>query len=695
MVNKKSLGLKGKLLLPITLLSVVGISSILAIILIYTGSSMKKMSAEMMSEMNQHYTSEIKGQLNSAMSSVESLMPELQKAGEAKNVDRQYFVDLFKVVLENNENILGIYTCWEPNAFDGKDAQYVGAPGHDSSGRYIPYVVRNDSGISVEALVDYDLEGTGDYYQIPKKTGVSSVIDPYAYTIDNESVMVTSMVVPIMINGRFAGIVGADILVDTITENVKSAELFDSGYILITDSQGKIIEHPQQDLLGQSILDIIDESNRAAVSDSLMSGNSTSFETQSTLNGKTNTIMINPVKMGGKNWLVGSVVPSSEISKPITKSLSMGIILGLLIILLTIVIVFYTVNKIIKRIKVMVWAADKLAEGDMDIDVNTDSRDEIGNLAKSLKTMAENNNEVLTNINAAAEQVAAGSKQISDSSISLSQGATEQASSIEELTASIEEIAAQTRKNTEHAHRANELAEKARENGAQGNNHMKEMLKAMDEINESSSNISKIIKVIDEIAFQTNILALNAAVEAARAGQHGKGFAVVAGEVRNLAARSANAAKETAEMIDGSINKVKGGTKIANETAGALNTIVAVTDEVASLVNDIATASNEQSIGINQINQGIMQVSQVVQSNSASSEESAAASEELSAQAKLLKQQVEKFKLKKTTRYSFNEQPGVNVSPKVLKKLDSASVQKKAPLARPIIALDDKEFDKY
>lgn len=346
-------------------------------------------------------------------------------------------------------------------------------------------------------------------------------------------------------------------------------------------------------------------------------------------------------------------------------------------------------------------AAELIAEGDLNIELDIDTKDEVGLLAVSFRKMADNLNEVMSNISMASEQVASGSKQVSDSSMALSQGATEQASSVEELSSSLEEIAVQTRQNAENASKANQLAELAKVNASAGNEQMKEMLKAMDEINDSSSNISKIIKVIDDIAFQTNILALNAAVEAARAGQHGKGFAVVAEEVRNLAARSAKAAKETTNMIEGSIKKVDGGTKIANQTADALVQIVDNISKVAALVGDIATASNEQATGISQVNQGVMQVSDVVQMNSATSEESAAASEELSSQAEMMKDQVLKFKLRKNTFYTYKEQE--RLSPNVKKALNNmgskqtktAASQGTASDSGRKILLTDSEFGKY
>ena len=366
------------------------------------------------------------------------------------------------------------------------------------------------------------------------------------------------------------------------------------------------------------------------------------------------------------------------------------------------------ISSIISRpISQIVKVADKISDGNLDVNIEIKTKDEVGMLAMAFEKMSENLNDAMSNINYSAEQVATGSNQVSMSGQALSQGSTEQASSIEEITTSMTQVAAQTKQNATNANQANDFALVAKNNAVSGNQQMQEMLKAMTEINDSSSNISKIIKVIDEIAFQTNILALNAAVEAARAGQHGKGFAVVAEEVRNLAARSANAAKETTAMIEGSIKKVDMGTRIANETAQALNKIVDDITKAAEIVGGIANASNEQATAISQVNVAIEQVSQVVQTNSATAQESAAASEELSGQAETLNQIVSKFQLKKINRSTAANTD--NLSPDVMKAIEnlmekrnghpgSRAILEAAPSSynsRLKINLTDSEFGKY
>lgn len=287
--------------------------------------------------------------------------------------------------------------------------------------------------------------------------------------------------------------------------------------------------------------------------------------------------------------------------------------------------------------------AEAVAGGNMT--VNIVPRTGTDKLGLALEEMVERNNHTLSNIKDSALQVTTSSSEVASASEALAQGSTEQASAIEEITASIADVADKTRQNATEATNAATLVEHAVSNVQRGNEQMNEMMAAMRDINDSSESISRIIKVIDDIAFQTNILALNAAVEAARAGEAGKGFAVVAEEVRNLAAKSAQAASETAELIEDSIRKVEAGSAIAEDTAKALEQITKAVTESGEIISGIADASNYQATAIAQINQAIEQVSQVVQNNSATSEECAAASIELSNQASRMRELISVFRL--------------------------------------------------
>jgi len=298
----------------------------------------------------------------------------------------------------------------------------------------------------------------------------------------------------------------------------------------------------------------------------------------------------------------------------------------------------------------------KLADGDLDFEIRP--YDDQDALRGAMKKVGDDLNNIMGRIQSSGTQISGGANQVADTSQSLSQGATEQASSLEEIAASMNEMASQISMSADNAQSANDLAVGMKQAATEGSERMRRMMAAMDEVNEAGQSISKIIKVIDEIAFQTNLLALNAAVEAARAGQHGKGFAVVAEEVRNLAARSAKAATETSQLIEGSVSKASNAGEIAAQTGTSLEQMVAEVTKVSDLVGEIAAAAREQAEGIGQVNEGLGQIDQVTQQNTANAEESAAAAEELSSQAESLRQMLARFTLRhQQTARMQSEQP--------------------------------------
>ncbi|MCL2199960.1 MAG: methyl-accepting chemotaxis protein [Defluviitaleaceae bacterium] len=310
-----------------------------------------------------------------------------------------------------------------------------------------------------------------------------------------------------------------------------------------------------------------------------------------------------------------------------------------------------SVNTTVSRVAEYINEISKVLTGIADNNLNQSvTREYVGafsNIKLSLNNILQTLNNVIGDIGTAAEQVAVGAKSISESSLNLAQGASQQAASVQELSATIQTINESAKENESKAKAAEDLSSGAKENAAKGDTDMDKMLASMEEIKDASTKITKIIKVIEDIAFQTNLLALNAAVEAARAGDHGKGFAVVADEVRVLASRSQVAAKETAELIAHSVTKINEGEVTATQTAKTLQVIVGDVSKVSDIISQISDASEIQALAISQVTQGLTQITDVVQDNSATSQQSAAAAQQLTSQSEVLKEMTGVFKLKK------------------------------------------------
>lgn len=548
--------------------------------------------------------------------------------------------------------------------------------------------------------------------------------------------------VPVIKNGHPVGIcLGSVDLVQFNQRYINSIRIGQLGYAYMVDREGTFLAHPVAE-------NILDKGISGYDWGKNMLHNGEGFE-KYPWQGKQKIVAYQHVSKTG--WVVAAGAELDDIFAPVGHIRNLTILVTLLTLLAVGAVIYVITRSIVKALQSGVAFAEDITAGDVSQRLRLKREDEIGELGraldrmadgleekaglaeqiaagnlavdmhavsdrdrlgKALITMTEGLGDLVAMVQVAGEQIAAGSGQIADSSQSLSAGATESASSLEEVSASMVELGSQTRFNADNAAKANQLAAQARDAAQKGNRQMCQMVSAMEEINASGQNISKIIKVIDEIAFQTNLLALNAAVEAARAGQHGKGFAVVAEEVRSLAARSATAARETAELIEGSVGKTRNGKNIADETAGALKEIVDGVSRVTDLISEIAAASNEQATGIEQINQGLGQIDRVTQQNTANAEESAAAAEELAGQAQQMREMLGRFKVrqikhtpapvprKESMPVALPEQPKAQpVLPEPMSEprpmRESRPVAEAKPKPEQVIALDDDDFGKY
>jgi methyl-accepting chemotaxis protein len=458
--------------------------------------------------------------------------------------------------------------------------------------------VRGGRDVELDQLVNYDTPGIGDFHLLTRNSGQETLLEPRPVKNHNQPATVITLAVPIRYNGSVAGVVGVDLPAESIQALIESIRPYETGSASLIGASGRILASAERDRIGAA-LDNSPSSQR--IKQCVAAGQVFAGIVPASASKEEVYLVVVPLRVGDTQarWSLAVNLPMSKILAEARNTMYRAIVFGVLTLLLMVAIV--------------IWLARSIA--------------------LPLKRIADH-------LSAAAGEVEAASRQMQISSQSLAEGSSQQAASLESTGASLEELSGMTRQNAENIQKASTLAKQTREAADKGAGDIQTMNAAMVAIKTSSDDIAKIIKTIDEIAFQTNILALNAAVEAARAGEAGMGFAVVADEVRNLAQRSAQAARETAAKIEGAIHKTAQGVGISQKVSGALNDIVIKARQVDELASEVASASRQQTQGITQINTAVGQLEQVTQFNAASADESAAAAEELNSQALLMKQSV-------------------------------------------------------
>ncbi len=635
----------------------------------------------------EQYGAYVASQFASAMTVAQGLSATFEGLHDRGVADRDAYNAVLERTLAQNKLLVGVWTGWEANALEGRDADFANTGGHDSSGRFIPYWVRSAGKIVMVPLEAYDQSGAGDYYQIPKRTGAAAVIDPFVYQVDGKDVLMTTLAVPVRSKGAVVGVVGVDIALDGLQSVLSAIRPFGSGYLTIVTESGGIVSHPKASWLGKNVRDLglaadlvkgLTAGERKAVS-----GASAEVE------GGRALVVTQPFTFDGlaKPWTVAVVAPESVVLAAVGTMQWLVVAILAAAVLVAGGVALFVGGNLAKPIVAMTAAMTRLAKGDTTVEVpGHDRKDEIGEMAASvlvfkndaldkarleeeraeLERRAEQEKKEMmarmaggfeASVGKIVRRVSSASSELNNSAEAMSATAEETArqsaavaTASESASASVGAVAAAADQLSSSIVEIGRQVEQASAVASGAVRQANETNAKMQGLTEAAEKIGAVLSLIGDIAAQTNLLALNATIEAARAGDAGKGFAVVASEVKNLANQTASATGEIATQIEG----VQNSTRDAVEAIAAITRAVGDIDRISSAIaaaveqqsaatQEIARSIEQASSGTSEVNTNIIGVNKAANDTGAVATQIRSAAGSLSEQADTLRTEVEKF----------------------------------------------------